>query len=295
MKKHIHIIATLLSLLFYNCGEENKANLIPNGNLFIAPTSEQSVLEDNSNGIKTTIAYSDVADNDIQVNFTVESTDANRYEVSPSSGIAIIKKGEVSTDIIITPIDNIAVDGDINITISLNTNNSKPIGLEGNGKISTTKLITLKDNDCPIIFKDMAGSYTGEHIIPLTPDPTKTWLCCGGNQPAKITVNYDENNQTISLQGFGFGFVEGPWWNEKADVIFPVVVDVDPNTGEFQFDRVKHFHNQWGTEYYVEGYGKYLSCSNQLELNYRLYYKWNGVFYHVWDKLERFIETLTKQ
>jgi hypothetical protein len=173
MKKYIIQTFILIfgSLLFIGCGNTELVFFdTPDG--FIQFKSDRgSVTENSSDPLVTTVIFGhDSNDTDITVNYTVTSSDPSRYTVSPSSGTITIPAGQFTADIMLQPVDNFDVDGDVDVIIELSSNSSKPIGIGGEGLHSASKTITIVDNDCPITIDDWVGTYTVAEVFTGPPN-----------------------------------------------------------------------------------------------------------------------------
>lgn len=102
--------------------------------------------------------------NGVEVNYTVTSDDPSRYNISSTSGSITIPAGEFTAEIEIMPIDNILVDGDIDITIEL-LDSDLPIGINGKGINRVSSTLTLVDNDCPIDSNSLVGTFSVQEVF----------------------------------------------------------------------------------------------------------------------------------
>ena len=100
--------------------------------------------------------------NGVSVDYTISSSDPTRYTLSvPASGTLDIPAGEfTNSEIQITAVDNLVVDGSIDVTVTLETSSSLPIGIGGEGNNFTSTVVTLIDDDCPFVAADWEGVYT---------------------------------------------------------------------------------------------------------------------------------------
>ncbi len=159
MKKYISLIVLALVALT-SCEKELLVYDTPNG--FIQLSAESgSITEDTTTPIVTQVLLGKgTNESGVSVSFTVTSSDPSRYTVSPSTGTIDIPAGEFSADIEITPVDNVAADGDVDVIIELSSSNSLPIGIGGEGNFNTTRTITIVDNDCPVDINAFVGTFT---------------------------------------------------------------------------------------------------------------------------------------
>lgn len=267
MKNKLLYFSLIIAATFSSCKDQENI-ILDNSNGFIQLDQTTSVnLAENATDVITTkvLFGGDASQNKtgITVNFEVTTTDASRFVISPANGILEIPAGEVSGDISITSINNILVDGNIEIGIKLLDTSSKPIGIGGEGMFNTERSFTLVDDDCPIVLSEMVGSYAG----------TDNWAPANnGPSQSKITTTYDGTDFKIS--GLGFGWLEGDWWGEVVVSSTPVTVVIDPITGEFTIPLTQHasctYNGALQAPYSVVGSGKYFSCSNSFELEYQI-------------------------
>jgi hypothetical protein len=133
MKKNISLILSLLVVLtLASCGEEEL--VIFDKTPFIQLENETGQTTEDSNPVVTRVFLGSADNpNGTTVNFTVTSSDPSRYTVSPASGVIEIPAGEFSANITISPIDNLAVDGNVDIILALTPTNGIPVGLGGEG------------------------------------------------------------------------------------------------------------------------------------------------------------------
>lgn len=95
----------------------------------------------------------------VSVSFTVTSADNSRFTVTPASGTIEIPAGENSADIVIAPVDNLLVDGDLDIVVELTTGSALPVGIAGEGMEFASRAITLIDDDCPVDINNFVGVF----------------------------------------------------------------------------------------------------------------------------------------
>ncbi len=163
MKNYIKrlLIVAFGSILFVGC-EDAPLQIFETPEGFIQMVSSTGSVNENSatEFVSTVVFGGPTTTSDITVNYTVTSSDPSRYTVNPSSGSVTIPAGEFTADIAIQPIDNFDVDGDVQVTIALSADSSKPIGIGGEGLVSASKVVTIIDNDCPIDIASFVGTYS---------------------------------------------------------------------------------------------------------------------------------------
>ena len=199
-------------------------------------------------------------ENGITVKYTIESDDASRYN-DISGGSVTIPAGEFSTQILIQPIDNETADGNAALNVILSSESSVAVGI-GGGANNAAKLLTIVDNDCPIIFENMTGKYKG----------TDNWV--QGALETSFDASYD--GTSFKVKGLGYAWLSNPgYWGEPIITDSEVEINIDPLTGEIEIP-----YTYTGTttylgapyDYYVEGSGKYSACNDSFELEFVLYY-----------------------
>lgn len=159
MKKYISLIILAL-VAFTSCEEELLVFDTPEG--FIQLSAETgTITEDNPGSIVTQVLLGTGSnESGVTVNFTVTSSDPSRFTVEPATGTVTIPAGEFSADISVSPVDNVAADGDLEVVIALATGNPLPIGIGGEGTFNTARSITIVDNDCPVDINAFVGTFT---------------------------------------------------------------------------------------------------------------------------------------
>lgn len=160
MKYLNKILVVCTAALFISCEEDVIVFNTTDGFLQFQ-TAAVSITEDAPDPLVSQVQYGGESnESGVTVNFTVTSDNPARYQVSPASGTITIPAGEFSAEIVITPVDNFDVDGDIEIVVELLESSSVPLGTGGEGVYLTSRTVTLIDNDCPITIEDWAGTYS---------------------------------------------------------------------------------------------------------------------------------------
>lgn len=165
MKRLFYI--TLISLgLFVSCEEDLIVYDTETG--FIQFSSTSSSIEEAALGgpsVTTVLLGSGENTGGVTVNFTVTAADPSRFTVEPASGSLTIPAGEFSADIVITPIDNVLVDGNMDIVLELTSGSSVPVGIGGEGQQAVSKTITLIDDDCPVDINAFTGTFDVDEVF----------------------------------------------------------------------------------------------------------------------------------
>ncbi|MBL4745578.1 MAG: hypothetical protein JKY08_04355 [Flavobacteriaceae bacterium] len=257
MKKIFSIVIITLGFL-YSC--TNTEGVIYNGPDFLQIKEKKANLtEDQSEGIITTVMLSSSENKDgITVKFSVISDNPERYTILPINGEVIIPAGEFSAEILITPIDNDIVDGDLELTLELSKDNTVATGLGGEGLNFANRTFTLLDNDCPIILEEFVGAWQGKD----------SW----GYETQITTALYGEGK--LTMRGIGFEWMKESW-DEIIIEDFPVVLDINLETGQIVIEEQllmsTTYKGALQPPYYVKGTGKVISpCSKIIEIEYIL-------------------------
>ncbi len=183
MKKYILLFAMSL-FLFASCEEDLTIYEEGDGFVQLATTSSVSFEEGDSAVSTSVILGASENPSGVTVTFTVTSSDPSRYTVEPASGTLEIPAGEFSADIVITPIENILVDGDVELVIELTSGSSRAIGIGGEGLQSTSRTVVLVDNDCPVDTNQFIGTYSVDEVF-----------TAGGNEGLTLSGAFGESYQ----------------------------------------------------------------------------------------------------
>lgn len=161
--KFLLIFSMVAALVFTSCGEQENITFDNNNGFVQFAQTKASIVENSTEPIVVTVLFGGSADQNstgVTVNFDLTSSDASRYSIMPAGGSLMIPAGEVEANIILTPINNLFVDGNADISIALATSSSVPVGLAGAGLAFNTLEITIVDDDCPISINDFVGTYS---------------------------------------------------------------------------------------------------------------------------------------
>lgn len=154
-----YLFLGLLFTVFTGCEKEGLIVFdTPDGFVQLGGSSATSIGENEATPVVTRVELGKENLNSTSVVFTVQSADDSRYEVLTSSPIAI-PVGQTFAEIMIQPIDNFDVDGNLDVTIALTGASDLPIGIGGDGLERVTRTVTIIDNDCPITIDDWVGTY----------------------------------------------------------------------------------------------------------------------------------------
>ncbi|MBT8206441.1 MAG: hypothetical protein KJN96_05845 [Eudoraea sp.] len=174
MKKYIFSLIAALGLLT-SCEEDLIIFDTPEG--FVQVESEAlSATEEIASTTPITVSVllgSDSNTSGVSVAYTISSSDPSRYTLSvPASGTLDIPAGEfTNSEIQITAVDNLIVDGSLDVTVTLESSTSVPIGTGGEGNNFTSTIVTLIDDDCPFEgyegIYDVSEAFTGPPNAPL--------------------------------------------------------------------------------------------------------------------------------
>ena len=169
MKNKLILLVLALVSFCMSC-EEDLLIYNPDSNFIqISDVTALTVLEDGGMAVETTFGLALPSDTDVSVSFMISSADDTRYDVSVpltnGIGTITIPAGETSASVGITPIDNFAVDGGVDITVSISESSDLPIGLAGEGLERISRSISIADNDCPIDINAFVGTFAVEEVI----------------------------------------------------------------------------------------------------------------------------------
>lgn len=165
MKKYLYILFASLGMLV-SCEEDLVVYNPGDGFLQFASTSG-TILESAPEGpsISTVLLGSGENTTGVTVNFSVTADDPSRFVIEPASGTIEIPAGEFSADITITPVENVTVDGDMDIVLELTTGSGLPVGIDGLGLESAVKTVTLVDDDCPVDLANFTGTFSLSEVF----------------------------------------------------------------------------------------------------------------------------------
>ena len=164
MKKYLYILFASLGLLV-SCEED--LVVFDEGDGFIQFSSSSASIGEGAlePSVSTVILGAGENPDGVTVNFTITADDPSRFTIEPSTGTLTIPAGEFSADITITPVDNVTVDGDMDIVLDLTTSSSLPVGIGGEGLQAASKTVTLIDDDCPVDINNFIGTYDVSEIF----------------------------------------------------------------------------------------------------------------------------------
>lgn len=125
-------------------------------------TTGGQVAEASADAVVTTVLLgSGTNETGVTVNFSVSSSDASRFTITPANGTLEIPAGEFSADIVFNTVDDLLVNGNLDVTISLDSASAGAgIGLGGEGNESGSRTITIVDDDCPVDLANFTGTFS---------------------------------------------------------------------------------------------------------------------------------------
>ena len=163
MKKIIAIL--ILSVVLASCSEYDNAQYDP-GEGFVQFSSFPSEIGEDDEATNLTVQLGRETNPDgVTVNFSVNSEDQSRFEVTPSSGSLEIPAGEFTADITITPVDNISADGSESVEITLESSSDVAIGVGGEGINASSTGFTIVDDDCPVDTQAFVGTFSVDEVF----------------------------------------------------------------------------------------------------------------------------------
>ncbi len=263
--KKIVLLMTVSILSLVSCKNEDLVILnTPNGFIQI-DGSVPNLAEDDEDGVNVTVKFGgETNENGITVNYTLTSEDNTRF-IDENNGSVEIAAGEYSTTISIKPVDNIFVDGDLVVTLTLDSSSSVPVGLAGEGVNNVSQVINIIDNDCPIVYENIVGTYNG----------TDNWYSSVGG-PLDTQMIASSDGSIVTVVGIGHAWIENPeYWAEEIIQEGEIELQIDPITGDVTIPytyTATALYLGSPYDYYVQGSGKYFSCSDTFELNFEIFY-----------------------
>lgn len=261
--------------LLFSCEEEetNFASLTkapdPNANYYFQFKDAEQSLETSVNDegelvdIETTISVVLMglprADNTVIPLVIDPSTtiDPSMYELSGTS--INIPAGATSGSITVkSVVENMPIEETLKLVITLDAGgNNAPTG-------TTLTYNMFRINFCPLDLTQMVGSWAG----------TDSW-----DYPSEVVTALDADGN-LTMNGIGFGWFQD-WWGEVIVTNTPVVLDVNPVTGEFTIAEQPYITSTWGGDpqpaYGLSGSGRIDACNKAITLDY-IYHQDGGTF-----------------
>lgn len=189
--KKISILSFLAAALFMvSCQDVETPDLGVDEQWLQFGEGSYDVPENAPNPLVVKVYYA--ADNNpdgVSIDYTVTSSDPDRYEMSPMTGTVTIPAGEFSADILIDPVDNFTADGDAEIVLELASDSGIPVGIAGEGMFNQSTTITIIDDDCPVDIASFVGTWSVEEQF-----------TAGVNAPNGLSDFFDESYQVEIAQ-----------------------------------------------------------------------------------------------
>ncbi|WP_282134395.1 hypothetical protein [Seonamhaeicola maritimus] len=270
IKKAI-IYGTVLALFSVSC-DEDKTTFepleYPSESFVGIGVGDFEVLESTSTPIEIEVFYANTNEghtSEVTVDFTItgNATEGTHYSIANNKSQLSFPAGVFNDKIIIIPIDNASEDGDKEITFSL-SNSTATLGYPGPDGFGTSIQITLTDDDCSFTFADLDGvSWIGTDNASGSEGPNST----------KIETSFDGTN--LLMKGLAYGWLTNPgYWDEVVVADAPVIVNMDPITGEFTIAEQYLCDTTWvgspQPTYNISATGQYFSCLQKMIVNYNL-------------------------
>lgn len=267
------IYITVIAFFVISCDENDTVftplNYPDDAFIALEDANDIVVLESTTDPIEIIVNYANTLENTtapVTVDFTISSDTAIEgvhYTVVGSSSQLTFAAGELTTKIVIIPIDNFEEDGNKVLDITL-TNSSVALGLPGPDSFNKSIVVTLTDDDCAFTFADLDGiSWIGTDNASGSQGPNAT----------QITTTFDGTD--LLMDGIAFGWLTGDYWDEVVVDSAPVVVVMDPITGVFTIEEQYLADTTWlgnpQKPYSVSATGQYFSCLQKMVVNYTLY------------------------
>ena len=211
--KNFKILLIAIAVLFVGCDDAEFDTFTTDTGFVQLATTSGSNTEDGS-VVTTVLLGSGDNPNGTTVNFSVTSEDTSRFTVTPSTGSIEIPAGEFTADIVVMGIDNLTVDGDIDVTITLESSSEVPVGTGGQGIEFISTTITIIDNDCPLDTQGLEGTYSAQEIFTAGVNTGLT-LSAAFNEAYQIEITADASDPTgtsfilNNSAGFNTYFADG--------------------------------------------------------------------------------------
>ncbi|NOR76543.1 MAG: hypothetical protein GQ525_15485 [Draconibacterium sp.] len=181
----------------------------------------------------------------------------NMYTLSATS--IIIPAGKTSGSITLTSIvEEMPIEENLKLVISIDEGeHNAPAG-------TTLNYDMFRINFCPLDLTQVVGTWEG----------TDSW-----GYASEVVTEIDGDGNFI-INGIGFGWFQD-WWGEVIVTNTPVIMDVNPVTGEFTISEQPYITSTWGGDpqpaYGLSGSGKIDACNKVITLDY-IYHQAGGTF-----------------
>ena len=224
--KNIIKYCTALVLVFslLGCEEDNDVLLSLDTNFVQFRLGNATVVENSGDDVMVTAILGAPMSQDITADLTFTG-DASRYTVS-SSTLTIPAGETTSNTILFTPVDDDDQNGDIDITITLNSN--IPTGV-GGSDFRATKVVTIVDDNVPCndytltITTDNFGSETYWDILDSNGDTAAsggTYSDVSGGETLTETFSLEDGCYTFRM--FDFWGDDGPSYVLTCNSLTPI-------------------------------------------------------------------------
>jgi len=265
---------TIMALVVISCDEDettfNTLNY-PEDAFVAVDGGDITVLESTTDPIDVYVNYSNTtagSSSEVKVDFTIQSDNAVEgvdYTIVDNKTQLVYPVGQFVDKVTILPIDNFIEDGDKILNFTLD-NSSVSLGYPGSIDTGKAIVITLTDDDCAFTFDDLDGiAWSGSDNVPASQ---------AGPNPTQISTLFDGTN--LLMNGLAFAWLtDTSYWDEVVVESEPVIVDMDPVTGEFTISEQFLANTTWNgapqPTYSISADGQYFSCLQLMVVNYTLY------------------------
>jgi len=269
------LYVAIIALFAISCDENETVftplNFPEDSFIALENASPITVLESTATPIEIVVNFANTLANattTVTVDYTIASETAIEgvhYSIVGEATKLTFAPGELNAKIIIIPIDNLMEDGDKVLNITL-TNSSVAVGLPGPDAFNKSIVVTLTDDDCAFTFADLDGiSWIGKDNVPASQ---------AGPNDTKISTSFDGTN--LLMNGLAFAWLTDPdFWEEVVVDSAPLIVDMDPITGEFTIAEQYLADTTWNgapqPTYRISANGQYFSCLHKMIVNYTLF------------------------
>ncbi|MGM5468636.1 hypothetical protein ACS386_00020 [Flavobacteriaceae bacterium LMO-SS05] len=268
------IIYLMVIALFCVSCDEDETTFVPldfPNEAFVAleNTSSIEVLESTTKPVEIVVFYANTLgehNSEITADFEISGSgvEGTHYTIQGNKSKLSFPPGVFTDKVIIIPIDNNEEDGDKKLTFAL-SNSTAAVGYPGPDGFGKSIDITLTDDDCAFLFADLDGiSWIG----------TDNASGSQGPNPTQITTSFDGTN--LLMKGIAYGWLTNTnYWNEVVVADAPVIVNMDPISGEFTISQQYLCDTTWQGNpqptYEISANGQYFSCLHKMIVNYTLY------------------------
>lgn len=245
MKNYFKLLAVVVLLGTFTSCEQDL--IIFNQGQFaqLTSTTAASIGESSGTVVPITVNLAEQASSDVTISLEITGADASRFSLTAPS--ITIPSGQATGEVGFSAVDNLDVDGNVDVTIRLSASSSVPVGIGGEGLNGLERVITIVDDDCPIVT---ASSYNVDVFAFDTQAPSHT---------VNLVPVMGTTNQFTITSSWGPEFVAFATGNPgfSGQFLYSGTITLNPDfTVDFAGD------DAWATG----GTGTYSSCDDQFSI-----------------------------